>query len=95
LTSIKKEPALNKRARLSVLLRAEAQAEELFDMIEESGIIAPGHNERVVEEEIYALAEREFGVTKYWHKRIVRSRINTLTIASDNAVLTMIKPVTQ
>jgi Xaa-Pro dipeptidase len=67
-----------------VRLRAEAQAEQLFDAIEASGMIAPGRNERVVEEEIYALAEREFGVTKYWHKRIVRSGINTVTIASDN-----------
>jgi Xaa-Pro aminopeptidase len=75
---------LNEHARLSALLRAEAQAEQLFDMIEESGMIAPGRNERGVEEEIYALAERELGVTKYWHKRIVRSGINTLTIASDN-----------
>jgi Xaa-Pro dipeptidase len=56
----------------------------LFDAIEASGMIAPGRNERAVEEEIYALAEREFGVTKHWHKRIVRSGINTLNIASDN-----------
>lgn len=71
-------------ARLAALIEAEAQAQRLFDAIETGGLIAPGRSERMVEQDIYALAEREFGVTKHWHKRICRAGINTLTIAADN-----------
>lgn len=71
-------------ARLAALRNAERQAEALFDAIEARGLIAPGRTERMVEQDIYALAEREFGVTRHWHKRICRAGINTLTIASDN-----------
>ncbi|PGH57145.1 aminopeptidase [Azospirillum palustre] len=70
--------------RLAALLAAEAKAMALFDAIEAAGLIAPGRSERAVEKEIYALAERSFGVTKHWHKRIVRSGPNTLCTASDN-----------
>lgn len=76
--------AADEDGRLAALLNAEAQAQQLFGAIEASGMIAPGRSERDVEQDIYALAEREFGVTKHWHKRIVRSGINTLTIASEN-----------
>lgn len=75
---------VNEQSRLAALLNAEAQAEQLFDAIEASGMIAAGRSERDIEQEIYAMAERDFGVTKHWHKRIVRSGINTLTIASEN-----------
>lgn len=71
-------------ARLAALIEAEAQAQRLFDAIEAGGLIAPGRSERMVEQDIYALAERDFGVTKHWHKRICRAGINTLTIAADN-----------
>ena len=70
--------------RLVALLAAEKKAEALFDAIVSSGIIAPGRSERAVEQDIYALAERSFGVTQHWHKRIVRSGPNTLRIAADN-----------
>jgi Xaa-Pro aminopeptidase len=71
-------------ARLAALLQAEAKAVALLDMIEAEGLIAPGRSERVVEKEIYAMAEASFGVTKHWHKRIVRAGPNTLCIAADN-----------
>lgn len=77
-------------ARLEALLNAERQAEMLFDAIERSGLIAPGRSESAVEKDIYALAESSFGVTKHWHKRIVRSGINTLTIAADNPAVRVI-----
>jgi hypothetical protein len=35
-------------------------------------------------QDIYEIALKQFGVEKYWHKRIVRSGPNTLTIAADN-----------
>jgi Xaa-Pro aminopeptidase len=69
---------------MAALLAAEKKAEALFDAIEAAGFIAPGRTERAVEQDIYALAEQSFGVTKHWHKRIVRSGINTLRFAGDN-----------
>jgi Xaa-Pro dipeptidase len=75
---------MEKDPRMDALLAAEKQAEALFDAIESLGLIAPGRTERMVEKDIYALAERSFGVTKHWHKRIVRSGINTLCIAADD-----------
>jgi Xaa-Pro aminopeptidase len=74
----------NREGRLHALLAAEKKAEALFDAIEAAGLIAPGRSERDVEQDIYALAERSFGVTRHWHKRIVRSGENTLRIAADN-----------
>jgi Xaa-Pro dipeptidase len=75
---------LEKDARIDALLAAEKKAEALFDAIESKGLIAPGRTERMVEQDIYALAEQSFGVTKHWHKRIVRSGINTLRIAGED-----------
>lgn len=79
-------------ARLAALHNAERQAFRLFDVIEEQGLIAPGRTERMVEQDIYALAERDFGVTKHWHKRICRAGTNTLTIAADNPPVRVIEP---
>lgn len=75
---------MNEDGRLAALLAAEKRAMALFDAIEAAGLIAPGRSERAIEQEIYALAESDFGVTKHWHKRIVRSGINALCIAADN-----------
>lgn len=71
-------------ARLEALLAAEKQAETLFDAIEQARFIQPGRTERMVERDIYALAEQAFGVTKHWHKRMVRAGSNTLCIAADD-----------
>lgn len=71
-------------ARLNALLQAEKKAEALFDAIEAAGLIAPGRSERAVEQDIYALAEQSFGVTRHWHKRIVRAGANTVCTFSDN-----------
>lgn len=70
--------------RLAALFDAERNALALLDRIEALGLIAAGRSERAVERDIYALAEAEFGVTKHWHKRIVRAGPNTLTTAGDN-----------
>ena len=71
----------NRRAELE---RAQAKALKLFDAIEHDGLVRPGVSERQIEDEIGALAEREFGVEKHWHRRIVRSGPNSITIAGDN-----------
>jgi Xaa-Pro dipeptidase len=70
--------------RMDALLAAETKAMALLDAIEAAGLIAPGRTERAVEKDIYALAEQSFGVIKHWHKRIVRSGINTLRVAADD-----------
>jgi Xaa-Pro dipeptidase len=65
-------------ATLTQLLDAEAKAAQLFQAIEDRGLIAAGKTEEQVNTEIYQLAKELFGVEKYWHKRIVRAGINTL-----------------
>ncbi len=70
--------------RRAALIAAEKRAEKLLEAIERGGLIRSGRREREIEVEIYDLALQQFGVEKHWHKRIVRSGINTLTIAGDN-----------
>jgi Xaa-Pro aminopeptidase len=77
----------NRRAELE---HAQAKALQLFDAIERNGLIRAGVSERQVEDEIGQLAEREFGVEKHWHRRIVRAGANGITIAGDNPPVRMI-----
>ena len=70
--------------RLAALLEAEKKAEAMFDAIEARGLIAAGRSEREIEQDIFALAERDFGVTVHWHKRIVRAGLNTVSIFAEN-----------
>src|SRR6201996_2991817 len=78
------DPRENDASRLTALLAAEQQALAMLDAIERAGFIAAGRTERAVEQDIYALAERDFGVKTHWHKRIVRAGPNGLSIFSDN-----------
>jgi hypothetical protein len=70
--------------RLAALLAAEKKADALFEAIERSCLVAPGRSERDIERDIYALAERDFGVKTHWHRRIVRSGINGVCIFDAN-----------
>jgi Xaa-Pro dipeptidase len=70
--------------RRDALEKAQARALELFAAIEVAGLIAPGRSENDIENAIRDMAAREFGVEKHWHKRIVRSGPNSITIAGDN-----------
>ena len=70
--------------RRAALEKAQAKALKLFDAIERDGLIRAGVSERQIEDEIGALAAREFGVEKHWHRRLVRTGPNTLAISSDN-----------
>ncbi|QTI68400.1 M24 family metallopeptidase [Gordonia polyisoprenivorans] len=65
-------------ARVRRLLDAQAKAEQLFAEITERGMIRPGVGERELSNEIRDLAADMFGVTRHWHKRIVRAGENTL-----------------
>lgn len=64
----------------------------LFDTIERAGIVRPGRSERELDADIYALAERDFGVKTHWHKRVVRTGPNTLCTFYDDPPVRTIEP---
>jgi Xaa-Pro dipeptidase len=63
---------------------AQSKAEELFGEIERRGLIRPEITESGLNDEIYALAQEMYGITTYWHKRIVRAGRNTLLPYAEN-----------
>jgi Xaa-Pro dipeptidase len=65
-------------ARITEMREAQAKAQNLFEEIEARGLIHPGITESALNEDIYALAKEMYGITTYWHKRIVRAGRNTL-----------------
>ena len=66
------------------LIEAESIALQLFREIEERRLIKPGKSENELNEDVFKLAEERFGIKKFWHKRIVRSGVNTLVPYDDN-----------
>ncbi len=56
----------------------------LCDAIEAAGLIVPGKTEQELDDDIYCLAKRDFGVEIHWHKRVVRAGSNTVCIFADN-----------
>jgi Xaa-Pro dipeptidase len=72
------KPIADEKVRVERLLDAEAKAAELFDEIERRAMIRAGVGERELSDEIHALAAEKFGVTRHWHRRIVRAGENTL-----------------
>jgi Xaa-Pro aminopeptidase len=64
--------------RATRLLDAQAKAAELFTAVEERGLIAPGVREVEASNAIRDLAADMYGVSRHWHKRIVRAGVNTL-----------------
>lgn len=69
--------------RLASLIAAEERALHMLAAIEASGFIAPGRRESEVDADIEALAARDFGVARHWHKRLVRAGLNTLCVFAD------------
>ena len=63
---------------------AEAKANQLFQKIDERGIIVPLKTEKEINTEIFNLAAELYGIEKYWHKRIVRTGENTLKPYDEN-----------
>ena len=84
--------AFAEETRRAQLEAAQTKALKLFDAIERENLLRPGVTEREVEDQIGALAAREFGVEKHWHKRIVRAGANSVTIAGDNPPVRTIEP---
>jgi Xaa-Pro dipeptidase len=64
--------------RVDRLLDAQDKAAQLFDEVERRNMVRPGIGERELSDEIRDLAAEMFGVTRHWHRRIVRAGENTL-----------------
>lgn len=75
---------VDEQTRTAELLDAQAKAVALFDAIDERGLIRPGASEKEVSNEVRDLAAEMFGVSRFWHKRIVRGGINTLQPYQEN-----------
>jgi Xaa-Pro dipeptidase len=71
-------------ARASELREAQRKAEALFGEVEMRALIRPEITENGLNDEIYALAKEMYGITTYWHKRIVRAGRNTLLPYDEN-----------
>jgi Xaa-Pro aminopeptidase len=64
--------------RSDALRDAESKAAALFDAVIDRGLVTPGKSERELSDEVRDLAGELLGIHRFWHKRIVRSGINTL-----------------
>lgn len=60
------------------LLEAQRIAVRLFDAIEREGVLEPGITESEASERVHALAARDFGGPRWWHRRVVRTGPNTM-----------------
>jgi Xaa-Pro dipeptidase len=65
------------------LLAAQIKAEALFAEVVAARLVSAGKLESELTEEIHALAQARFGVSRHWHKRIARSGPNTLLTYHD------------
>jgi Xaa-Pro dipeptidase len=72
------KPIADENVRAERLLDAQDKAEQLFDEIERRGMIRAGVGEQELSDEIRDLAADMLGVTRHWHRRIVRAGDNTL-----------------
>ena len=88
-TTVNRAPAAERRAALE---EAERKANLLFDAIEASGMVAAGRTERDITTDILELAKAQFGIDKFWHKRIVRAGANTVTTAWDHPADRTVEP---
>ncbi len=74
----------SEEALVAGLLDAQRKAEELFAEIQAQNLIRPGAKESEINESVYALAGRMYGISRYWHKPIVRAGRNTLAPYDEN-----------
>ncbi|MFZ0815952.1 MAG: M24 family metallopeptidase [Candidatus Sulfotelmatobacter sp.] len=74
----------SEEALIAGLLDAQKKADALFAETQTRNLIRPGVKESDINEGIYALAESMFGISRYWHKRIVRAGRNTLAPYDEN-----------
>lgn len=66
------------------LLHAEGIAIQLFEFVENNNLIMAGKSEEQLALEVSVLAYEKFGIRDYWHKKIVRTGVNTLATFTAN-----------
>lgn len=69
---------------LENLIEAEKKAAYLFEQVQQLNLIQAGKTEKELNQDVFNLAFRLFGIKKYWHKRIVRAGKNTLLPYAEN-----------
>jgi Xaa-Pro dipeptidase len=74
----------SEEALVAGLLDAQKKADELFVAVQAQGLIRPGVKESEINESVYSLAGSMYGISRYWHKRIVRAGRNTLAPYDEN-----------
>jgi Xaa-Pro dipeptidase len=74
----------SEEALVAGLLDAQRKAEALFAEVQAQSLIRPGAKESEINEGVYALAGSMYGISRYWHKRIVRAGRNTLAPYDEN-----------
>ena len=57
---------------------------QLFEAVEKNNLIVAGKSEEQLSQEIVKLAKEQFKVDQHWHKKIVRTGLNTLATYTDN-----------
>jgi Xaa-Pro dipeptidase len=72
------KPINDENVRAERLLDAQDKAGQLFNEIERREMIRAGVGEQQLSDEINLLAADLLGVTRHWHRRIVRAGENTL-----------------
>jgi Xaa-Pro aminopeptidase len=78
------DSVMDEDVRAARLLEAQGKAVELFEAIEQTGMIAPGVTESAASDAIRDLAGDLLGIKRFWHKRIVRAGVNTLQPYREN-----------
>lgn len=72
------------KKKVTELRIAQNKAEQLFHQVEARVLIRAGITESQLNQEIYDLAKEMYGISTYWHKRIVRAGANTLLPYAEN-----------
>lgn len=72
------------KTSLENLIEAEKKAAYLFEQVQQLNLIQAGKTEKELNQDVFNLAFRLFGIKKYWHKRIVRAGKNTLLPYAEN-----------
>jgi Xaa-Pro dipeptidase len=82
---------VEEESRAAGLLEAQNKAEALFLEVDRLRLIRPGITEGELNAAIYSLAKEMYGISTYWHKRIVRAGANTLLPYDENPPDLMLK----
>jgi Xaa-Pro aminopeptidase len=75
---------MDEATRAANLLEAQGKAALLFEEVGARGLVRPGVTELEISHAVRDLAKELLGVTRHWHKRVVRSGPNTLHPYAEN-----------